>query len=183
MINTNYSNKNNYSPNFTSIRVVKATPKQFEDFTNNFKDFCSSNCVFRGESFYHKFFYESLIKIAERKKLSKDWIMQNAERFGLIDSKKYAALPIQVFTKKDVKKLGLFTLKTFLKNLFKKSKGVEKEFYVSEDFPPHLTGALALKRLADSKMPEYQKFLEKHNAKFVDYDEFINEVKSGMLDK
>ena len=184
MINTNYSNSYNYNPNFTSIRIVKTTPEQYVEFRNNFKDFCSNNYVFRGESLFHANFYKSLINVATKENLSPNWIILNAEKFGLFDSKSFENVPMQVFTGSDVRKFILFNLKSLIKNAilaFNCSRKTRTS--LPPNYPTHLIEPLALKNFADKRISSCNEFLEKQNAKFVDYDEFINEVKSGMLDK
>lgn len=182
MINTNYKIKNKYSPNFTAIRIVKATPEEFSYLTSNYKNFCSKNFLFRGESLNHANFYNSLLNTAKKENKSAHWIIQNAQRNGLVDVKKLDNLPINVFTGKDIIRFALYTVKSFLKNLFiAVDTGSKTRKSLSPDFPEHLIEPLAMKNFADRRLPQYQKFLKKHNAKYVDYNEFINELQSGKL--
>ena len=184
MINTNYSNSNNYNPNFTSIRIVKTTPEQFVEFRNNFKDFCSKSYVFRAESLFHANFYKSLINVAIKENLSPNWIISNAEKYGLFDSKKFIDVPMHVFTGEDAKKFAFFNLKSLIKNsILAFNTSAKTRRNLPPDYPTHLIEPLALKNFADKRLSAYNKFLAKQDVKYVDYDEFISEVKSGKLDK
>lgn len=170
-------NQNN--PNFTSIRVVQTSSEQFVHFAKNFKDFYRNNTVFRAESFEQSLFFEHLKKLPQKEGASHKWVINNAVRHNLLSYDTIDNLPMCVFTGKDKIKLALYNIKNFIPNLIRAHKSAIK--IVNKQFPEHLRLAKVLKESAEADMPKFKKFLQKNNAKYVTFDEFIKEIKEGKL--
>lgn len=175
----NIGNKQRADQNFTAIRVVKATPKEYMNFTKEFSDFCKNKLIFRADSFEQSMFWENLKKIPQKENASPKWVINNAVRYNLIDSDTIENLPVHVFTGKDKMKLTFYNVKNFIPNLIRIIKlGIKQQ---NENFPEHLRQAKILKENADMEIPKFKKFLKKNNAKHVSFDEFIKEIKEGKF--
>lgn len=166
-------NNNTNSPNFTAIRIVKATPAEYSTFVGVFPKFCKKNKVFRGESFNHFIFRDSLIDAAESQKQSEKWLTANAKIFG-IDTGASSDFPMFVFTGFDKLKLKLITLKNIFTQ-FKMAQSTAKECREGK-FPTHLLVPKILKRVADDTLPDFERLVVNGGAKQVTFDEFLEEV-------
>lgn len=178
----NNPNQINYSPNFTAIRIIRATPEQFIKLKKDYPNFCNKNIVFMAESMLHSDFYNSLAKVAKKEKMSENWVIQNAERHGLLEANHLKDLPMYAITGKDALKILLTNFKRGLIDLFSGTLfKISSEVNIGGSIPPHLSQSAILKRYADIRFPEFEKFIEKNNAKKIDFTEFLRELKSGKL--
>ncbi len=178
-INSNYTHT--YQPqNFKGIRVVKTNPDQFFNFVENYTDFCNKNIVFRAISPEQNNFFEYLLVLADNINYSLDWTIKNCTKHNILEENAIENLPMMVFTGKDKIKLLFYNIKGLILDHFKTGK-ISKNMLLDTECPEHLAVAKYLKLIADDRLPKFQKFLEKNNAKHVSFEEFVNEVEAGKI--
>ena len=175
-----YVNKYNKADNvnFTSIRVVKATSKQFLQFNKEFPDFCKKNMIFKAHSINHFNLYNSMANVAKSENSSVEWVFSNAARHGIINFEELHNSPMMVFTGIDKLKIKLKIVQSFL-NILKED--ILASTAQKNNVPAHLLFSSIIKNLADRQLPFFNKFLKNNKAKYLSYNEFVNEVKAGKL--
>ncbi len=171
-------NNNSSLHTFKAIRIVKCSNAEYNQLSQLFGEVLERNghILFKNRSVSDIATYSQINKTAANMNYSKDWVFENC-RQNNINLPNIDTCPLYDFTGIDVLKLAVYKLKELCRSF--------KHLYITmpglNNTPSYLHSIKTLNDNAEKCMPAFIKFLQKNNAKEIQFDDFMKELKQQYL--
>ena len=160
---------NQQNPQFTAIRRVKCSMKEYNELLAKYKDKFEHSYVFKNNSVEHNLTMYEIANVATSQKASSDWVVANSKRHG-IALPDYEQAPLLEFTDNDLLKVSFYTVKRIFGVLW---HVLVKEGSARTQVPEHLVIVKLMTDYANKCSESFQKFLSKNKVEDFTLEEYV----------